>query len=69
MSGALRAPWKAAGDPPRAIEPQEAVIDKYIPGWVRIISKIDDIFYAVKAQHVIDLTIALLLFLGLWYLM
>jgi hypothetical protein len=41
------------------------VIDQYIPGWVRIISKMDDVFYAVKAPHVIDLTMAMLLFMGL----
>jgi hypothetical protein len=45
-----------------------AVIDQYIPGWARIISKIDDVFYAVKGPHVIDLIIVLLLFLGLWFL-
>ncbi len=53
----------------KAIDSRVAVIDQYIPGWVRIISKIDDVFYAAKAPHVIDLTIVLLLFLGLWYLL
>jgi len=50
----------------KAIDPRVAVIDQYIPGWVRIISKIDDGFYAVKAPHIIDLTMAMLLFPGVW---
>ncbi|MFO7752316.1 MAG: FAD-dependent oxidoreductase, partial [Desulfobacteraceae bacterium] len=65
IEGAVESGRRAA----KAIDPQVAVIDQYIPGWVRVISKIDDLFYAVKAPHVIDITVALLLFLGLWYLL
>lgn len=63
IEGAVESGRRAA----KAIDPRVAVIDQYIPGWVRIISKIDDVFYTVKAPHVIDLTLAMLLFLGLWY--
>ncbi len=66
IEGAVESGRRAA----KAIDSRVAVIDQYIPGWVRMISRIDDIFYAVKAPHVIDLTIAaLLLFLGLWFLL
>lgn len=64
IEGAVESGRRAA----KAINPRVAVIDQYIPGLVRIISGIDDVFYAVKAPHVIDFTIALLLFMGLWYL-
>jgi uncharacterized protein with NAD-binding domain and iron-sulfur cluster len=64
IEGAVESGRRAA----KAIDPRVAVIDQYIPGWVRIISKIDDAFYAVKAPHVIDLTMVMLLFLGLWAL-
>ncbi|WP_051069340.1 FAD-dependent oxidoreductase [Desulfotignum phosphitoxidans] len=65
IEGAVESGRRAA----KAIDPRVAVIDQYIPGWVRVISRIDDLLYAVKAPHVIDLTIALLLFLGLWFLL
>jgi hypothetical protein len=64
IEGAVESGRRAA----KAIDSRVAVIDQYIPGWVRMICKIDDVFYAVKAPHVIDLTIALLLFMGLWCL-
>lgn len=64
IEGAVESGRRAA----KAIDPRVAVIDQHIPGWVRIISKIDDVFYAVKAPHVIDVTMAMLLFLGVWTL-
>lgn len=64
IEGAVESGRRAA----KAINSRVTVIDQYIPRWVRMISKIDDLFYAVKAPHVIDLIIVLLLFMGLWYL-
>ena len=64
IEGAVESGRRAA----KAINSRVTVIDQYIPRWVRMISKIDDLFYAVKAPHVIDLIIVLLLFIGLWYL-
>jgi hypothetical protein len=64
IEGAVESGRRAA----KAIDSRVGVIDQYIPGWIRMISKIDDVFYAVKAPHVVDLTIALLLLLGLWHM-
>ncbi|MBM9604154.1 FAD-dependent oxidoreductase [Desulfopila inferna] len=67
IEGAVESGRRAA----KAIDSRVTVIDQHIPGWVRIISKIDDVFYAAKVPHVVDLTIVLLFslgLLGLWYL-
>ncbi|MFO7577531.1 MAG: FAD-dependent oxidoreductase, partial [Pelovirga sp.] len=64
IEGAVESGRRAA----RAIDTRVAVIDQYIPGWARMMSKVDDVLYAVHAPHVMDLTLALLLFLGLWSL-
>jgi hypothetical protein len=61
IEGAVESGRRAA----KAIDLRVGVIDQYIPGWIRMISKIDDLFYAIKAPHVVDITIALLLLLGL----
>jgi hypothetical protein len=63
IEGAVESGRRAA----KAIDPQVAVIDQYIPGWLRMLCKIDDILYAGRGPQVIDLTIAALLFSVLWY--
>ncbi|MBC7962920.1 MAG: FAD-dependent oxidoreductase [Steroidobacteraceae bacterium] len=65
IEGAVESGRRAA----KAIDSRVTVIDQYIPRWVSMSSKIDDLFYAVKAPHVIDSTIVLLFILGLWYLL
>lgn len=62
IEGAVESGRRAA----KAIDPQVTVIDQYIPLWIRTISKIDDALYAIKGPHVMDLTIAVLLFSVLW---
>lgn len=64
IEGAVESGRRAA----KAIDPRVTVIDQYVPGWLRIINKIDDLLFAVKGPHVMDLTIAVLLISVLWFL-
>ena len=65
IEGAVESGRRAA----KAIDPQVQVINQYIPAWLRILNKIDDALYYIRGPQVIDLTIAVLVFLGLWYLL
>lgn len=65
IEGAVESGRRAA----KAIDSRVAVMDQHVPGWIRVISTIDDLCYAVKAPHVIDVTLILLLFWGLWYVL
>ncbi|MGB3226028.1 MAG: FAD-dependent oxidoreductase [Desulforhopalus sp.] len=64
IEGAVESGRRAA----KAIDSRVKVIDQYVPPWLRIINKIDDLLYAVKGPHVMDLTIAVLVFSALWLL-
>ncbi len=53
----------------KAIDRLVTVIDQYFPRWLRIICRIDDLFYAVKGPHVIDIAVGIILFSIVWYFM
>ncbi len=65
IEGAVESGRRAA----QAIDRRVTVIDQYFPKWLRIIGRIDNLFYAVKGPHVIDITIGIILFSTVWFFM
>jgi hypothetical protein len=41
-----------------AIDSRVPVIDQYLPWWLRVIGRVDDMIYSVKGPHVLDLLLA-----------
>lgn len=57
IEGAVESGRRAA----KAIDPRVAVIDQFIPAWLRLLAQIDDVLYAAHGPHVLDVILALLL--------
>ncbi|MBF0408449.1 MAG: FAD-dependent oxidoreductase [Candidatus Riflebacteria bacterium] len=60
IEGAVESGRRAA----KAIDKQVQVLDQYRPPWIKILSKIDDILYSIKAPQIIDSIFWFLLILG-----
>jgi uncharacterized protein with NAD-binding domain and iron-sulfur cluster len=50
----------------QVIEPKVKVISQYKPLFLRLISAIDDFCYSIKAPHVLDIFLAILIFIALY---
>jgi len=65
IEGAVESGRRAA----KAIDDRVEVLEQYRPIWIRSLSKIDDILFAIKAPQVIDFVLIALILLSLWYLL
>jgi uncharacterized protein with NAD-binding domain and iron-sulfur cluster len=65
IEGAVESGRRAA----KAIDDRVEVLEQYRPIWIRSLSKIDDILFAIKAPQVIDSVLITLVLLSLWYLL
>lgn len=65
IEGAVESGRRAA----KAIEDRVKVLDQYRPGWIKFLSKIDDILYLIKAPQLLDsIFLLVVLLLILWFL-
>lgn len=60
IEGAVESGRRAA----KAIDDRVEVLDQYRPLWIKILSRIDDILYTIKAPHLIDSLFLFLLILS-----
>jgi uncharacterized protein with NAD-binding domain and iron-sulfur cluster len=65
IEGAVESGRRAA----RYIDDRIKVIDQYTPIWIKGLSKVDDILYAIKAPQVIDTLLLFLIVISLWLLL
>ncbi len=65
IEGAVESGRRAA----QALDRRVRVIDQYIPVWLRFLSKIDDLLFAVNCPHVLDVAVAMVLISTLWFLL
>ncbi len=52
----------------KAIDDRVEVLDQYCPLWIKILSRIDDILYTIKAPQLIDTLALSIIFIFLWQL-
>jgi hypothetical protein len=62
IEGAVESGRRAA----KAIDDRVKVLDQYQPLWIMIMSKIDDLLYALKAPQLIDSVLLVLILSSLW---
>jgi len=65
IEGAVESGRRAA----KAIDDRVEVLDQYRPLWIKILSRIDDILYTIKAPHLIDSIFLSLILFSLWHLL
>ncbi|MBK5273745.1 MAG: FAD-dependent oxidoreductase [Desulfuromonadales bacterium] len=65
IEGAVESGRRAA----KAIDDRVEVLDQYQPIWIKILSRIDDILFSIKAPQFIDSIFIALILLSLWSLM
>ncbi len=65
IEGAVESGRRAA----KSIDDRVKVIDQYIPLWIKSLSKVDDILYAIKAPQFIDTILLSLIIVSLWFLL
>jgi uncharacterized protein with NAD-binding domain and iron-sulfur cluster len=65
IEGAVESGRRAA----KAIDDRVEVLDQYRPLWIKILSKIDDSLYTIKAPHLIDSIFLFLILFSLWHLL
>jgi uncharacterized protein with NAD-binding domain and iron-sulfur cluster len=65
IEGAVESGRRAA----KAIDKRVNVLDQYRPRWIKLLSKIDDILYLIKAPQILDsVVLCIVLLLILWFL-
>lgn len=65
IEGAVESGRRAA----KAIDERVEVLDQYQPLWIKILSRIDDILFSIKAPQFIDSVFIALILLSLWSLL
>jgi len=65
IEGAVESGRRAA----KEIDARVEILDQYRPLWINILSKIDDILYAIKAPQIIDSVFLSLILSSLWLLL